>query len=75
MLILDLMMVIMMMMMTMIDDDVNCSEQDDWLLDVPVLVLQLFVDAISFDDSETMSITIVRNQRFPFLISSNQILL
>lgn len=45
--------------MTMTDDDAgddeNCSERDDWLLDVPVHVPRLFVVAISFDDFETRS--------------------
>lgn len=37
------------------DDDENLSEQDEWLLDVPVRVLLLFVVAILFDDFETRS--------------------
>ena len=37
------------------DDDENCSERDDWPLDVPVHVLQPSVGAISFADFETMS--------------------
>lgn len=43
------------------DDDENLLEQDEWLLDVLVHVLPLFVVAILFDDFETRSTILLRH--------------